>query len=89
MLFRALGRVGDDNTVAALTRFVEKKSFRNLGRSRDNKFLAIRALEGIRLPSALLMLDKLSEDSNNLVHSRARRARDVLATALENQEAPA
>jgi hypothetical protein len=89
VLFRALGRVGDANTVAALTRFVDKKSFRNLGRSRENKFLAIRALEGIRLPSALLTLDKLSEDSNNLVHSRARRARDVLAAALENEEAPA
>jgi len=89
VLFRALGLVGDDSTVAELTRFVEKKSFRNLGRSRENKFLAIRTLEGIQLPSALLMLDKLSEDSNNLVHSRARRARDVLAAALENEEAPA
>ena len=89
VLFRALGHVGSERTVTELTRFVEKKSFRNLGRSRENKFLAIRALESMRFASALLMLDKLAEDSNNLVSSRARRARDVLAVALDNEEAPA
>jgi HEAT repeat protein len=88
VIFRSLGRVGDTATVERLAAMIEKKGLRLLTGNRDQKILAIRALECILDDSALVLLDRLSDDSNQLVQSRARRARTTLSTALLDGEAP-
>jgi HEAT repeat protein len=86
VIFRSLGRVGDATTVASIEGMVEKKGLRRLVGNRDEKLLAIRALEGIADPAAGRVLDALSEDSNHLVQSRARRARAARAQAISGGE---
>lgn len=87
MIFGILGRLGNAETVASIRKFAEKKSLVNFGRTRENKCLAIRALENIESPAAMVFLEKLASDSNELVQTRAKRAFDVLANRLkENRE---
>lgn len=81
-VFRALGRVGDAGTVDQLKKLVEKKNFMQFGKQKENKFLAIRALENIHSPAAVGLLKQLAGDSNSLVQTRARRAYDALVKAM-------
>ena len=93
-VFKALGRVGNAGTVEELRKFAEKKSFMQFGKQRENKFLAIRALEHIHSPASVGFLKQLTEDSNTLVQTRAKRAYDSLSSSMraerdnENQEDP-
>jgi hypothetical protein len=82
MIFKALGCVGDGGTVDELRKFVERRNFMHFGKQRENKFLAIRALERIHSPASLGALKQLTEDSNRLVQTRAQRAYDSLAKSL-------
>ncbi len=81
-VFKVLGRLGNASTVEDLKRFLEKKSFIQFGRGRENKLLAIRALECIKSPAALSMLKKLTSDSNDLVQAQAQRAYETLSAAM-------
>lgn len=81
-IFKALGVVGDAVTVEHLRKFVEKHHFMKLARKRDNKALAIRALEYIQEPSAVDLLQKLSRDSNETVRTRAVRALGALRSRM-------
>jgi hypothetical protein len=87
MIFGVLGRVGNAETVASLRKFAEKKSLVNFGKTRENKCLAIRALEKIESPAAMVFLEKLASDSNELVRTRAKRACDMLANRLKENRA--
>ncbi len=87
VVFRALGRCGDADTVERLRRFVDRRGFLGLGRNRENRFLAIRALENIHRPESLSLLQQLAEDSNELVASRASRAAEAVAAALAQRTA--
>ncbi|MDH3197158.1 MAG: HEAT repeat domain-containing protein [Candidatus Krumholzibacteria bacterium] len=82
IIFKTLGMVGDAGTVEHLQRFVEKKGLLQFGKGRENKALAVRALEHIADPAALEMLSALSGDTNTLVQTRAKRAHAVLKARL-------
>jgi len=81
-IFKALGVAGDAVTVEQLRKFVEKHHFMKLARKRDNKALAVRALEYIQDPSAVGLLQELSRDSNEAVRTRAARALGALRTRM-------
>lgn len=85
VIFRSLGRVGNAETVDRLEKMVTKKRLRRLSSDRDNKLLALRALEHISDTSALKLLDKLVEDSSELVQSVARRSREALGKGKKTQ----
>ncbi len=87
MIFKVLGRVGNSGTVEELKKFVNRKSIKHFGTSRENKFLAIKALAGIKSPAALSLLKKLMEDSNDLVKSRAQRTYDQLQHTMREERA--
>jgi hypothetical protein len=90
MIFKVLGQLGHPGTVEELKKFVEKKSLMNFGgfgKNRENKFLAIRALENIKSPASLHLLKKLAEDSNDLVKSRAQRSYDALSNTMREERA--
>jgi HEAT repeat protein len=72
--FKVLGSVGDGETVARIKEMIGKKSFMHVGRNKDGKLLAIRALENMDDADALALLDGLSRDGNGLVSSRAKKA---------------
>ena len=52
------------------------------GKQRENKFLAIRALEHIHSPAAVGFLKQLTNDSNSLVQTRAMRAYESLSKSM-------
>ena len=81
-IFRTLGHVGDAQTVNQLRALVERRRFLAQGRSIDAKHLAIRALERMRDETALDLLNRLAEDSNEAIRMRAQRARENLGAAL-------
>jgi HEAT repeat protein len=81
-IFRALGGVGDVQTVMHLRAVVERRRLLSPGRGADAKHLAIRALERIREPAALDVLARLAEDSNESIRLRAMRAKENLSAAL-------
>jgi HEAT repeat protein len=85
-VFVTLGRVGNAGTVGRLKKFVEKKSLIQFGKNREQKSLAIRALEHIHSPASLAQLRKMTEDTNNLVQARAKRAYDALAEAMRQKK---
>ncbi len=87
MIFKVLGRVGNSGTVEDLKKFMNRKSIKHFGTSRENKFLAIKALVSIKSPAALSLLKKLMEDSNELVKSRAQRTYDQLQHAMREERA--
>jgi hypothetical protein len=82
LVFKVLGQIGSPATVEELKKFVEKKSIMNFGKNRENKFLAIRALENLRTPASLNLLKKLAADSNDLVKTRAEQTYEVLHKAM-------
>lgn len=84
-IFKALGRVGNEDTVEKLKPFTEKRLLMQPGKARDNKFLAIRALESIEHPAAMEMLEQFAQDSNSLVQTRATRALEALRRRLQGQ----
>jgi len=86
-IFKVLGQVGNAGTVADLKKFVEKKSLVHFGKNRENKFLAIRALENIESPAAAVFLEKLASDSNELVRTRAQRAFNSLSGRIKENRA--
>jgi hypothetical protein len=81
-IFKVLGTIGNDETVALIQNMLGKRRLLQFGKSRENKFLAIRALENICTSKSLEVLEELAGDSNNLVQSRAGRARDALRRRL-------
>jgi HEAT repeat protein len=83
-IFKALGLVGDAVTVEHLRKFVEKRQLMNPTRGRDNKVLAVRALEYIQEPAAIDLLQTLARDSNETVRSRALRALTALRTRMRS-----
>jgi hypothetical protein len=85
LIFKVLGRIGNAGTLEELKKFVEKKSIVLFGKNRENKFLAIRALEEIKSPASLNLLKKLCEDSNDLVKTRAQRSYDVLQRLMRDE----
>jgi hypothetical protein len=87
VIFKVLGKVGNAGTVADLKKFSEKKSLVYFGKNRENKFLAVRALENIESPAALVFLEKLASDSNELVRTRAQRAYNSLSDRLKESRA--
>jgi len=87
MIFKVLGQVGNSGTVEDLKKFMNRKSIKHFGTSRENKFLAIKALVSIKSPAALSLLKKLMEDSNDLVKSRAQRTYDQLQHAMREERA--
>jgi HEAT repeat protein len=78
--------VGDAVTVEQLRKFVGKRRLLDFSRNRDNKMLAIRALEHIQEPSAVELLQKLSRDSNETVRARAGRALSALNARMRSGE---
>lgn len=87
LVFTILGKTGDAKTVETLRKFVEKKSLIKFGKNRDNKYLAIRALEQLENSASLTLLKKLAGDSNELVKTRAQRAYDALVKRMREQRA--
>jgi hypothetical protein len=87
MIFGILGRIGNAGTVEDLKKFIDKKSIMNFGRTRDNKVLAIHALENLKRPAALGLLKKLASDSNELVKTRAQRAYESLSKVMKDDRA--
>lgn len=85
-IFRTLGHVGDAGTVEQLKGMVEKRKLLSMGKGAESRLLAIRALERIRDDSALDVLKRLCEDSNEAVKLRAIRAHDTLKAALAATE---
>lgn len=81
-IFRALGRVGNAGTVAELRKFVDKKNFMQFGKQKENKLLAIRALEFIHSSASVGFLKKLTADSNTVVQTLAQRAHDSLVKSM-------
>jgi HEAT repeat protein len=88
-LFRALGHVGDAETVERLRKFVGRRNLVDFSGKRENKMLAIRALEHIQDSSAADLLQKLSRDSNEGVRTRARRALTARRKRMQDPEAVA
>ena len=82
-VFKVLGLAGTDETVELIKNMLGKRRLLKFGKSRENKFLAVRALENICTPESLAVLEGLAKDSNNLVQSRAGRARDTLRQRLQ------
>jgi HEAT repeat protein len=82
-IFRTLGSVGDARTVEQIRTMAEKRKLINMGKGPESKLLAIRALERIQDRSALEVLARLAEDSNEAVRLRATRAQETLQTALD------
>ena len=87
MVFKILGSLGDSGTVDAIRKFVDKKSIMNFGKNRENKILAIRALENLQGSASLTLLKKLAADSNELVKTRAQRAYDALLKNMREERA--
>jgi HEAT repeat protein len=85
-IFKALGYVGDSVVVESLRRMVEKRRLMDFTGNRENKLLAIRALEHIQEPAAVELLEKLGGDSNETVRSRATRALAVLRARMRGVE---
>jgi HEAT repeat protein len=85
-IFKALGYVGDSVVVENLRRMVEKRRLIDFTGNRENKLLAIRALEHIQEPSAEELLEKLSGDSNETVRTRATRSLAVLRARMHDAE---
>ena len=86
-IFKALGRVGDSGTVAQIETLIEKKGkLWQFGKGRENKLLAIRALERIGETASLRLLKKMSDDGNSLVSTRAKRAYTTLKNMLDEEE---
>jgi HEAT repeat protein len=80
-IFKALGCVGDAQTVVHLRALVEKRRFLSLSKGPDAKHLAIRALERIHDDASLELLGKLAEDPNEAIRLRAHRAKETLLAA--------
>jgi HEAT repeat protein len=87
LIFTVLGQIGSAKTIENLKKFVEKKSIVNFGKNRENKLLAIRALENIKSPGSLTLLKKLTGDSNDVVKTRAERAYNVLHRVMKEERA--
>ncbi len=85
-VFKALGRVGDTSTVSALRQLVSKRSIMQRARSRENKLLAIRALENICNPESINLLEQLSQDSHDAVRERAQRGLNNLRRRMSAKE---
>ena len=75
-VMRALAVVDRDRALAKITASLEKRSFFSFGKTqaKEEKMIAIRALERIGGPKAERLLAKLAEDSSNLIQTKARRA---------------
>ncbi|MGD8413517.1 MAG: HEAT repeat domain-containing protein [Candidatus Latescibacterota bacterium] len=86
-LFAALGKTGNAATVEALKKFIDKKTLVYFGNNSEKKILAIRALEGIKSPASLNLLKKLSEDSNDVVKTRAGRTYGALQKTMREERA--
>jgi HEAT repeat protein len=84
-IFMILGSVGDAETVKRIEDLIVKKN-KFFNRNRSNNVLAIRALEKIKEPSAVRLLEKLANDSSPLVQTQARRALGVLAKSMTGSE---
>ncbi len=84
-IFKTLGSVGDVHTVDQLRATLEKRKLINIGKGHDSKLLAIKALERIRDRTALDVLTRLCEDSNEAVRLRAQRAKEHLAATLSGK----
>ncbi|HEX5131760.1 MAG TPA: HEAT repeat domain-containing protein [Candidatus Krumholzibacteria bacterium] len=80
--FRTLGSVGDIHTVDQIRSMIERRKRIGAGKGVDAKLLAIRALEKIHHPSALDILNRLVDDTNEAVRLRAARASETLAAAI-------
>jgi len=87
LIFAVLGQIGGAGTVENLKKFVEKKSIVNFGKNRENKLLAIRALENIKTPASLNLLKKLTGDSNDVVKTRSERAYNALHRVMKEERA--
>lgn len=83
--FRTLGSVGDVHTVAQIRAMIERRKRIGAGKGIDVKLLAIRALERIKLPAALDVLNRLTEDTAEAVRLRAARASETLSAALATE----
>ncbi len=83
VIFKVLGRVGNEETVEYIGKMMEKRHLLHFGKNRENKFLAIRALENICTKSSLRLLEKLAKDTNSLVQSRAKRAWQNLRNRMQ------
>jgi len=87
LIFAVLGQIGSAGTVENLKKFADKKNIMNFGKNRENKLLAIRALENIKSPASLNLLKKLTGDSNDLVKTRAERAYNSLHRVMKEERA--
>lgn len=84
-IFMILGSVGDGETVRKLRNMTGKRSML-FGRKRDNSVLAIRALEKIKLPESIQLLEELAGDSSPLVQTQAKRALENLRQNMDGDE---
>ncbi len=75
-IFKALGRVVGEDALPKLRQTVGKKSFLGFAKrqNKENKLLAIEALEQMDEPGAKRLLRDLAEDSDDNVRSRAADA---------------
>jgi HEAT repeat protein len=81
--FRTLGSVGDVHTVDQIRALIERRRrIGGSGKGSDVKLLAIRALERIREPASMEVLNRLVEDTSEAVRLRAARASETLSAAL-------
>ncbi len=74
LTFRILGYSADEETLDKLKEMIQKRGFMQGGKNRENKLLAVRALENINIPGALPLLEELSLDSSSLISTRAKKA---------------
>jgi HEAT repeat protein len=75
-IFKALGRVVGEDALPRLKQSVGKKNFLGFAKrhSKENKLLAIEALEQMDEPGAIRLLEDLARDSDENVCTRASEA---------------
>ncbi len=94
-IFKALGRVMGEDALPHLKQSVGKKNFLGFAKrhNKENKLLAIEALEQMDEPGARRLLDDLAKDSDENVSARAadalRRLENAGARAAQDGDQPA
>ena len=85
-VFRTLAVLDHERTLTKIRQSLEKRSFFSFGKTqaKEDKLIAIRALERIGGLDAERLLARLANDSSNLVKSKARRALDVMKGGEES-----
>lgn len=86
--FKTAGRLKGKEMLPAIKGILDKKKLFGLGKgAKEDKLLAIRALEQIGGPESVGMLEGLVDDKNTLVKTKARRAIQAIEKTALSPEA--